>query len=146
MTSFFVPGRPAAQGSKRAFPRTSACGKISVALVESSKHLKPWRQTINAAAREHGLKRLEGPVGMSLTFVMQRPASHHIAGARDRPLKASAPPYPSGRVGDLDKLTRAVLDALDGVAYYDDSQVCLQSPVAKVYGNDPGVSIDVWAL
>lgn len=147
MTSFFVAGKPVPQGSKRAIPRQTSCGKIHVALIEMGKGLKGWRAAIKRGAVEAGLTPLDGPVGVDLTFFMQRPASHHVAGSHDRPLKDSAPIYPCGRVGDLDKLTRAVLDGLDGVAYHDDAQVCMfgKGPI-KVYGLKPGVEISVYTM
>ena len=39
---------------------------------------------------------------------------------------------------DLDNITKAVLDALNGVAYYDDKQV-VKVTASKIYGDQPGL-------
>lgn len=53
-------------------------------------------------------------------FRFARPKSHHGA----KGLKQTAPAHPTTRnLGDTDKLVRACLDALTGLAYDDDSQV-----------------------
>lgn len=43
---------------------------------------------------------------------------------------------------DADNLAKAVLDALNGIAYYDDSQVCELS-VSKLYGDNPRVIVSI---
>lgn len=102
----FVPGKPAPQGSKRYVGNGTS--------IESSKRVKPWRADI----REHLLARwdgppLDGPVIVRLEFVMPRPASTP---------KRSTPP--AVKRPDLDKLTRAVLDAIGSAGVWgDDSQV-----------------------
>jgi crossover junction endodeoxyribonuclease RusA len=105
--SFFVAGRPAPQGSKR------HVGKG--VMVESSKQVKPWRESIRWAALDqaHGPLNTEGPVSVRLLFVMPRPAS---APKRSTPPAVKRP--------DIDKLVRAVLDALSSAGVWrDDSQV-----------------------
>ena len=77
--------------------------------------LQPWRDAIKAAVMTRTRGRLLFPRGVAvhadLTFVLPRPAS-----SRNRDA--------SGRVGDLDKLVRAVLDAVtDSRAWQDDAQV-----------------------
>jgi Holliday junction resolvase RusA-like endonuclease len=43
---------------------------------------------------------------------------------------------------DSDNLAKAVLDALNGIAYYDDSQVCELS-VSKLYSDNPRVIVSI---
>ena len=143
----FAAGTPKAQGSKRAFPRKGKDGRVHVALVEQNPGVKEWRNQVRAVAERAGRPVLDGPCGVDLIFYMRRPASHHVAGDRTRPLKASAPVLPHGRVGDLDKLTRAVLDALTGVLFVDDAQVCgFREGPFKLYGDEPGVEFDVFPM
>jgi Holliday junction resolvase RusA-like endonuclease len=88
-----------------------------------SSSLNAWRRAI---AREFGprIKELEGAVGVVATFYVARPKGHYGTGRNAGQLRKSAPAYPTTRSGgDVDKLARAVLDALAGVAYRDDSQV-----------------------
>lgn len=102
----FVPGRPAPQGSKR-----HVGGGV---MVESSKAVAPWRVTVavHAAQAFAGRAPLDGALHASLLFVMPRPSA--------TPKKTT--PHAVKRP-DLDKLTRAVFDALSGVVWRDDSQV-----------------------
>ncbi|MBC3186381.1 RusA family crossover junction endodeoxyribonuclease [Corynebacterium sp. zg-331] len=100
----FVPGLPAPQGSKRHV----GGGR----LVESSKNVKSWRSTIARTAREHITQPLEGPIELHVDFHMPRPKNW---GCKRNDPMIQRP--------DLDKLLRAVDDALTGVAFRDDSQV-----------------------
>lgn len=113
---FFVPGIPAPQGSKRHLG-----GGV---LVESSKRVKPWRTDVRETALRHFTAPLTGPVDVHLHFTFPRPKSHFGTGRNAGRVKQAAPPrYAHTQRPDLDKLIRAVLDALTGVAWRDDSQV-----------------------
>ncbi len=126
---FFVPGHPAPQGSKQAFVR----GKRAV-LVEVSKRVKPWREAVQDAAITHGCQPLDGPVSVKLTFLMPRPKA--------MPKKANLTMI---QKPDSDKLARAVLDALTGTCFDDDSQVTRLLVVKRRAGTaeEPGVMIHV---
>lgn len=104
MRTVFVPGAPAPQGSKRHVGRGI--------LIESSKAVGPWRERVALAAHSHARGLLGGPVSVDLTFVLPRPKS---APKRTTPPAVKRP--------DLDKLARAILDALTGVWFADDSAV-----------------------
>ena len=123
----FVPGRPAPQGSKR-----HVGGGV---MVESSKAVAPWRTTVawHAAQTYRGAP-LDGAVWAGLTFVMPRPAA---TPKRSTPQAVKRP--------DLDKLTRAVFDALSGVVWRDDSQVIqvVASKRLAELDEQPGVHIRV---
>lgn len=99
--------------------------------------LNSWRRSI---AREFGplvKEPFEGAVGVSAVFYVCRPKSHFGTGRNAGCLRKSAPAYPvTKRAGDLDKLARAVLDALTGVAYRDDSQV-IELRLSKLYAEGP---------
>jgi len=130
----FVPGEPRAQGSKRGF-----VVKGRAVLVESAKGLGPWRADIKKAASEVDFYIASGPVSVSLGFILPRPrtASKKLTGfalASKRP--------------DIDKLTRAVLDALTGVWMKDDSQVVELHATKEVAMaiERPGVIIEVMPL
>jgi crossover junction endodeoxyribonuclease RusA len=60
------------------------------------------------------------PVHLETEFLFKRPKSHLRTNGK---LKPSAPIHCTSRVGDIEKLIRAVADALTGVAYEDDSQI-----------------------
>lgn len=131
--TFSVPGPAAPQGSKRAFRTRS--GRI--ALVESSNKVKPFRAAVAIGAVAAGATPLEGPVTMQVAFIFMRPASHFT---RSGALRASAPSHPGKP--DLDKLARAVGDALTGVCYRDDSQI-VRWEMTKRYGKQASTEISV---
>ncbi|KAB7761211.1 RusA family crossover junction endodeoxyribonuclease [Mycolicibacterium mucogenicum] len=103
---FFVPGKAAPQGSKRHVGRGI--------LVESSKEVGPWRERVALAAHNAmaGRALFNGAVVVMLNFVLPRPKS----APKTRTPAATKRP-------DLDKLERAILDALTDVCFADDSQV-----------------------
>lgn len=103
-TSFFVEGIPAPQGSKRHVGR----GRM----IESSKKVAPWRKQVANESRKHFDKPINAPTCISILFVMPRPKSW---GRKRQDPMVQRP--------DLDKLVRAVCDALTGVAIDDDSQI-----------------------
>ena len=124
--SVFVPGKPAPQGSKRHVGRGI--------LIESSKELGPWRERVALAAHSHAPGLSTGPVGLTLKFVMPRPKSAP---------KLSTPP--ATKRPDLDKLIRAILDALTGVWFADDSTVTAVYASKRIADLDeaPGVHISL---
>ena len=112
--SFVVYGLPAPQGSKRHMGNG--------VMVESSKAVKPWRQDVKHAALASVPNDWNtlAPVTISVVFRFKRPQGH----IGKRGLKPSSPQHcTSARSGDIDKLCRATLDALTGVAFDDDRQV-----------------------
>jgi Holliday junction resolvase RusA-like endonuclease len=127
---FFVPGKPATAGSKRVF-LDKRTGKPIV--THDNKQHAQWRNLVRLAAYEEmdGEPLIEGPVKTAVTFVMRRPASVSVA---KRPYPVVMP--------DIDKMMRAINDALTGAVFIDDSQVIIQHAM-KVYGEPPGARVQV---
>lgn len=125
---FVVRGTPVPQGDLSA----SSIGKGKVRLYHSNaKELRPWRDAIAGAANDalNGAEPLEGPVQLDVLFTIARPATHFLpANSRRarRELRLDAPMW-HAETPDVDKLARACLDALSGVAYVDDKQVAALS-------------------
>jgi crossover junction endodeoxyribonuclease RusA len=119
---FIVLGEPQPQGSKTV-GRTRAGGSF---VREDNPATAPWRQAVAAAA----LKAIDeqplwtGPLRLVATFVFRRPASHFGTGRNAGRLKPSSPLYVRGRP-DVDKLLRAVGDALTGIVWRDDAQLVI---------------------
>lgn len=122
--AFTVHGMPVPQGSKRSF--TLPSGR-SVLVDSNHARLRSWRANVASAAAEamsrHRL--FLGPIALKVEFGFPRPASHF---RRDGSLKPSAPAYHIQRP-DIDKLMRALLDAMTGVVFRDDAQVFQSSEV-----------------
>ncbi len=123
---FEVRGLPIPQGSTRAWVLH---GKPVI--TSSAKGLTTWRRLVADVAQNHAPREpWEGPVGIELHFGLPKPKS---APKRRRVWPDKRP--------DLDKLTRAVLDALTYVVWVDDSQV-IDIRASKDYGA-PGVVVEV---
>ena len=114
---FFVPGTPVPQGSMRHVGHGRVVHSNAAALL-------PWRDSVRAAAAAAmgGRELWIGPVSMLLRFEFPRPKSHLGTGRNAGALRAGAPWFHM-QTPDIDKLQRAVLDALTGVVWRDDSQV-----------------------
>jgi crossover junction endodeoxyribonuclease RusA len=145
----FVPGRPVPQGSKSAFVSKSTGRPI---VVDKDVRLPQWRMKVTAAAIEKQAEYMqtnpalfealpfEGGVGITVDFVLERPKWHYGTGKNAGHVKESAPAYPAS-MPDIDKLLRAILDALtDAQVWKDDGQV-VWVQARKLYGMHPGVSI-----
>src|SRR5579862_281799 len=119
-----VNGQPRPQGSKRIVPvkgRGGSGRKVTMRVIEQNKHVGPWKERITETVAKSISNDLEdgtwpkaGPVSLTLFFHLPAPAR-----------------MPKGRTEptvrpDLDKLERAVLDALKAAgAYLDDGQVVM---------------------
>jgi crossover junction endodeoxyribonuclease RusA len=110
----FIPGVPIPQGSTRAFV-------VAGRAVTTAANVKtrPWRADLQAGLAYHlertgieGIALPAGPVAVELSFLMPR---------RKTEPKRTTPGHT--RKPDLDKLIRAVLDAMTGIVFTDDAQV-----------------------
>jgi Holliday junction resolvase RusA-like endonuclease len=128
LIDFFVSGSPIPQGSK-SFAGMSRSRKPI--MKESSKYLQPWRAMVCTQGvlqmDKDGLK-LDPAIKkykVYLAFHFQRPLSHYVGDNRERGiLKPDAPKYwEFAQTPDVDKLARAILDALTGVVWPDDKMV-----------------------
>jgi crossover junction endodeoxyribonuclease RusA len=144
--SLFVPGAPRPKGSLR-FVAHARTGKPVP--VGRNKLADQWGARVSETARQAGWQPVESPVSLWLRFGFERPRSHYRTGRHAGRLRDHAPVYPTSRqCGDLDKLSRGVLDALTGIAYADDSQV-VQLRARKVWASElwiPGVRIRMAVL
>jgi crossover junction endodeoxyribonuclease RusA len=93
-----------------------------------AQDLALWRADISNTAQFVGVEKALESVEMHLTFTLKKPKSVNRKEPYIRP--------------DIDKLIRAVLDGLTGVAYDDDGQVTKITAV-KEYGLTEGVLIRV---
>lgn len=128
-----VFGVPAAKGSMKCVG--AGRGGQHHQLVEvNAKKIKPWRDLVTQAGRR-ALTKNGGPFTGALiieaTFTVPRPAT----------VSLSKRPYPTTRSsGDVDKMMRLVLDALDDAGLYDDDAAVIGAPPWKTYPDSPGIA------
>jgi len=115
---FFVIGRPVPQGSLKFIN--------GHAIHVRAQDLALWRADIANKARSVIYEKAQQGVEIHLTFVLKKPKTV----TRNEPFIRP----------DIDKLARAVLDGLTGVAYEDDEQV-VKLTATKEYGDNQGVWI-----
>lgn len=132
--SITVHGLPAPQGSKNV--------NRHGAVYESSKAVKPWRDSVTAAAREamesagtgsQDWAPILGPVGLEVYFHFPRPKSHFGTGRNEGQLKLSAPLRPA-IAPDLSKLIRSTEDALTDAGVWRDDALVVAVFAGKFYG------------
>lgn len=138
----FVAGQPAPQGSKTNYGK----GRM----VEDNKATKPWREDIRAAIQRYsdGTAYFERdqPLVLHLRFVFRRTTAmpKRATGRGGKPTK---PTPPHTKRPDLDKLARAVCDAVTSSGlWYDDNQVTRFGTLEKRYaeiGETPGCWIHI---
>lgn len=125
MIAFRVPGLPIAQGSKR------HVGKGR--LVESAKDLGPWRESVALMARRasgYARPSLEVPVTVLVEFSFPTP-------------KSRAGQIRHATMPDVDKLARAVLDALKMAHLIADDGRVSDLVATKRYSDEAGAYVVV---
>ena len=135
--TIWVPGIPQPQGSIQYKGRSRAGKPI---LTSDNARLKPWRQMITwLVSIAEDWQPIEGGVAVEINFVFTRPAFHSGK-------KGLLPSAPADHLvkPDLDKLVRAVLDALtEAGAFRDDSQVVRILTTKAYTTTNPGATITV---
>lgn len=145
--TFSLFGKPHRQGDMdaRVLPGTNP--PRAVIYHHQDAELERWRRSVAAACSDRmlevGALRVEKPVAVELSIRWQFVW-------RKQDLNAAADPKPGARewkstTPDIDKLERALLDALTGVAYADDAQVA-RVVKEKGYGRTFHTTVTVRAL
>ena len=98
------------------------------------KKAAAWEKTVKEEAVKHFDQPLPGPIQVSMIFHMDRPKS------RRKDIWVPTTP-------DLDNLEKAILDALNGVAYEDDRYVVAKNAQKRyIRREEPRVCIRVTSL
>jgi len=133
----FIPGEPVAQ-PRHNFRVIKSGGRfICKPYIKSDHPIHAFKEAVQLAFKQAGGKMHEGPVGLTIMCIFPRPKSHSKKRSSKMEWKPSKP--------DSDNLGKSILDALNKIAYADDSQVvCLT--VKKMFafdGMNPGVSVAI---
>lgn len=120
--SFSILGDPKSQKRHRTYTRGKGGRMLPFAKqVDPSKGDKA---DFIAQARQHAPESpLEGPLQLRVIFFFPRPKGHYGTGKNAGKLKGSAPMYHTSKP-DCDNCVKLVKDAMSGVFYRDDAQVC----------------------
>jgi Holliday junction resolvase RusA-like endonuclease len=126
---FTVPGEP--QGKAR--PRFTRGGRAY-----TPKKTVEYESSIRRAFQAAGGKPTGNPVSVAIIAEYKIPKSASKA-KRGQMLSGEILPT---KKPDADNIAKAVCDALNGVAYEDDAQVCWLK-VSKKYSDDPKIEVTV---
>ena len=153
-----IPGHPAPKGSLRCIGGRGGKGHV---LIEDNKNTSQWRSTVAGWITRrwpaHQNADPGQPLGAEVTFTLPRPRGHYGTGRNADLIKDSAPEWPvSHATGDVDKLLRLILDALQDTPLVPDDCAILEVTARKtfVYGpshvpdslNYPGVVVRLYPL
>jgi len=127
MIIFTVEGQPIAQPRARITVR----GGFANAYTPKDHPIHAYRQAIQlqAKAAMAGRPPLGGPVSIEVVFAFQRPKSH---------TKKQRQQVGHCQKPDLTNLLKGLEDALNGICWVDDSQICEIDLVQKQWSDDGG--------
>lgn len=125
MTVITVPGEPIARPRQRVGVMNGKARTFT-----DSKHpVHAFKAAIRLAWQASGGATIHGPVTMNIEAVFPRP--------KDKCWKSKPmPSYPHTSKPDFDNLGKAVADALNDLAYKDDSQVFIATVTKRVAAGD----------
>lgn len=127
--SFKVPGVPVPQSR----PRFTKQGRAY-----DTKACKAYKRQIAIAAKAAmgAQKPLQGAIKCIMIFYMPIPKS--LSQKRRRELIGE---FVTKRTGDIDNLSKIIMDSVSGIVYVDDSQVAVIH-ASKVYDDEPMVVVE----
>jgi len=135
-----IPGHPAPKGSLKCIGKGK--GGRGHVLIEDNARTKDWRTLVAYWTKRRwpaGQKAGTGQaVGAEITFTLPRPKSHYGTGRNHTAVKPLAPAYPTSHAtGDVDKLLRLILDALQDAEILPDDSAVIETTARKTYVDGP---------
>lgn len=153
-----IGGTPVGKGSLKCVGRR---GNRQHVLIEDNPRTEHWREEVARAARaaEFEVAGRGQAVGVEITSTLARPAGHYGSGRNAKRVLPSAPEHPTAKgSGDVDKLARLVLDALEDADVLDNDAQVVEVLSRKSYPDDgvrlplpdtldhPGVRIRIYPI
>jgi Holliday junction resolvase RusA-like endonuclease len=134
---FVIPGKPVA------WQRVGGRLKTGVPVLFTRPQTRSYQSLVKYACAQkmNGAAMIEGPVTLSIEVIVEIPASWS---QRKQAEARAGERMPTGRP-DLDNVSGSIRDALNGVAYRDDAQVCIET-LSKEYGPQPQVTVRIATL
>lgn len=140
MIQIEVFGIPRPGGSKKP-GRNRKTGKLFV--MDANPNTAIWRSDVVAQSiPQYNGPLLTGPVIMRYEFRFPRPKNHYRTGNNAHLMREAAPNWHTIKP-DLTKIIRSTEDALTGIVWQDDSQVCKRSESKRYCRGEerPGVTM-----
>lgn len=135
LLDFTIPGQPVAQGRPRA--TTMGKGRNKKIMMYDPKESKEYKRYAALIAKQHAPKTpFTEQLSVVLKIYRQIPKS---TTKKDRALFLAGIKRPVTKP-DTDNYTKAVLDALNGIIWQDDSQI-VDIYASKYYSDNPRVEI-----
>lgn len=132
MTTITVPGEPIARPRQRV---GVIAGKART-FTDAAHPVHSYKAAIRLAWQATGAEPIDGPCTVNIEAVFSRPASKRW---KTRPM----PSYPHTSRPDCDNVAKSVLDALNGLAYRDDSQAFIVTVTKRVASGDEVPSTEI---
>ena len=134
-----IPGHPAPKGSLKCIGGRGGRGHV---LIEDNTRTKDWRKIVAYWCQKKWPPEQRAdpgqPVGVEVTFTLPRPKGHYGTGRNAHTLKGSALTLPVGHsTGDVDKLLRLLLDALQDAGVLPDDCAVIETVARKTYVDGP---------
>lgn len=141
--SFTVYGQAQPAGSKRRVPIIKDGRTVFHRVIDDNPKSAYWKHEVKQAAIDAmdaaGFRELfTGAIVAEFVFHRVRPKGHYKANGE---LKASAPSYPTTKP-DLLKTARGIEDALQGLVYLNDAQIC-DELLRKHFGGQAAVTVTI---
>ena len=127
MLKLTIPVVPVAQPRQR---HALVAGRIRN-YMPATHPVNAYKAALVAAAAQAGVAPIDGPVRVDVRFYLPRPKRLMRRGDPDGPVPHTAKP-------DVDNLWKSTADALRGLAWRDDAQVC-ETVASKWYCEKDGV-------
>lgn len=127
---FWVPGIPVA----KARPRVTMIGGRARAY--TPKKSADWEREIQKHVR---MQPLQGPLIMTIVCHLPIPKSWS---KKKHAQAVSGSVFPVSKP-DVDNYAKSVMDALNGIAYFDDSQVVTLTCQKQYSADEPGLMIEI---
>lgn len=140
--SFHVAGTPVAQPRQRHRVISSKGRAFAQNYTPSNHPVTKYKAALKQAAwDEYSELPLEGPLRMDIVFVLPRPKNKVWK-------KKPMPRYPHSGKPDRDNLMKSTQDALEGILFRNDSQICAGEVEKYVASGDekPHVEITIEAI
>lgn len=123
MICFTVPGKPVGKQRPRTFQANGRTRTITPQKTKDYEEIVKW-----CYYRIAKNEKFDGAVSVYICVFVKPPKSQKTE-------------YPTQKP-DVDNIAKTILDALNGIAWGDDSQVC-ELTIKKRFGEEDGVSVSI---